>query len=124
MHDPVAGICYILFLLYLGEVVVMDELVEEMFEGAVGVFDIFWHLFPFNGRLICDVVLEAGGRRGEAAHFCSADFSWFVTLAGRSVEGELEGGGTGVDGEDEEGIGVRHGEKWCIDEGGRRAKIQ
>lgn len=101
----------------------MDELVEEVFEGTIGVFDVFWHLFSFDGGMVCDVVFEAGGRRGEAAYFCGADFGWFVTLAGGSVEGELEGGGAGVDGEDEEGIGVGHGGAKCVDEGGRCAKM-
>jgi len=115
MHDPVAGICHILFLLYLGEVVVVDELVEEVFKGAIGIFDVCWHFLPFDGGTVLDVVFEAGRRRGEAAYFCGADFSWFVTLAGGSVEGELEGGGAGVDGKDEEGIGVRHGGRWYVE---------
>jgi len=123
MHDPMASIFYNLFLFYLRQVVVVNELVEKVFEGAVGVFDIFWHFFPFLGGLVLDVILEAGGRRREAAYFCSADFCWFVSLTRGDIEGELEGGGAGINGEDEKGIGVGHGGIRSVGKYGRCTKV-
>ena len=100
MHNSMAHNCYILFPVDGGEFLVADQLIEHVLKGFILRADFLGDFLGFVDLRGAPRVAYFGGRCGEATDGGFGEEGGFL-VEGSLEDGDLDGGGTGVYGEDD-----------------------